>query len=85
MIGDKMEINDDLFKRVEKKTNVNKEAIINIASRLNEGNMKDKDTLSSIIQELSNLTGKDVSKEKEEKIINMIINDKVPKSVDKMF
>lgn len=80
-----MEINDDLFKRVEKKTNVNKEAIINIASRLNEGNMKDKDTLSSIIQELSNLTGKDVSKEKEEKIINMIINDKVPKSVDKMF
>ena len=85
MIGDKMEINDDLFKRVEKKTNVNKEAIINIASRLNEGNMKDKDTLSNIIQELSNLTGKDVSKEKEEKIINMIINDKVPKSVDKMF
>ena len=85
MLGDKMEINDDLFKRVEKKTNVNKEAIINIASRLNEGNMKDKDTLSSIIQELSNLTGKDVSKEKEEKIINMIINDKVPKSVDKMF
>lgn len=80
-----MEINDDLFKRVEKKTNVNKETIINIASRLNEGNMKDKDTLSSIIQELSNLTGKDVSKEKEEKIINMIINDKVPKSVDKMF
>lgn len=80
-----MEINDDLFKRVEKKTNVNKEAIINIASRLNEGNMKDKDTLSNIIQELSNLTGKDVSKEKEEKIINMIINDKVPKSVDKMF
>ena len=85
MIGDKMEIKDDLFKRVEKKTNVNKEAIINIASRLNEGNMKDKDTLSSIIQELSNLTGKDVSKEKEEKIINTIINDKVPKNIDKMF
>ena len=80
-----MEINDDLFKRVEKKTNVNKEGMINIESRLNEENMKDKDTLSSIIQELSNLTGKDVSKEKEEKIINMIINDKVPKSVDKMF
>ena len=85
MIGDKMEINDDLFKRVEKKTNVNKEAIINIASRLNEGNMKDKDTLSSIIQELSNLTGKDVSKDLEDKIINTIKEDKVPKNVKDMF
>lgn len=80
-----MEINDELFSKVEKKTNVKKESIINIASKLNDGNMKDPKTLSSIIQELANLTGKKVSKEKEEKIINMIVNDRVPKSVDKMF
>ena len=45
-----MELNDSLFKKVEKKTNVSKENIINIASKLNEGNMKDPKTLSEIIQ-----------------------------------
>ena len=31
------------------------------------------------------MTGKEVSKEKEEKIIETIKNDKVPKNIDKMF
>ncbi len=80
-----MELNDDLFKKVEKKTHVNKEAILNIASRLNEGNMKDRETLSGVIHELSNLTGKSVSENQENKIIDLILNDKVPSNVDKMF
>lgn len=80
-----MELNDDLFKKVEKKTHVNKDAILNIASRLNEGNMKDRETLSGVIRELSNLTGKNVSENQENKIIDLILNDKVPSNVDKMF
>ncbi len=47
-----MEINDEVFNKVEAKTKVSKESIINIASRLNEGNMKDPKTLSGIIREL---------------------------------
>ena len=80
-----MEINDELFSKVEKKTNVSKEAIINIASKLNEGNMKDPETLSNVIQELAALAGRAVSKEKEEKIIDLILADKVPTNVDKLF
>lgn len=80
-----MEINDDLFKKVEKKTHVNKEAILNIASKLNEGNMKDENTLKGVISELSQLCGKSVSEEQQNKIIDLVLNDKVPKSVDKMF
>ena len=80
-----MKINDELFKNVEKKTNVKKEDLLSIASRLNESNMKDKNVLSGIIRDLSSLTGKEVSKEKEDKIINLILDDKVPTNVDKMF
>ena len=80
-----MELNDSLFNKIEKKTNVSKESIVNVAAKLNEGNMKDPKTLSEIIQELSALAGKKVSKEKEEKIIELIVNDKVPNNVDKMF
>ena len=78
-------MNDYFFQKVENKTKVNKNTIFNLASKLQNGNMKDKDTLLEVIDELSNLTGKEVSSEKKEKIINAIINDKVPNNIDKNF
>jgi len=80
-----MNFNDDFFGKVEKKTKVNKETLINLAKRLNEDNMKDASVLSSIIQDLSQITGKKVSKETEEKIIKTIQDDKVPTGVENMF
>ena len=80
-----MNFNDDFFGKVEKKTKVDKETLINLAKRLNEDNMKDEKVLSSIIKDLSEITGKKVSKETEEKIIKTIQDDKVPTGVEKMF
>lgn len=80
-----MKLSDDFFNKVEKKTNVNKDTIISLAEKLKKGNMKDRNTLIEIIDTLSNLTGKEVSDEKKEKIIAKIVNDEVPKNVDKMF
>lgn len=74
---------DDLFKRIEQKTNVKKDAILGLARKLQEGNFKDENTLRDIIQEISVMTGKEVSEEKEQKIIDMVISDKVPKDIDK--
>jgi len=76
---------DNFFKRVENKTNVNKDTIMNLAQKLQNSDMKDEKTLREVVKEISNLTGKEVSKEKEDKIINTIINDNVPKDIDKMF
>lgn len=76
---------DSLFNKIEKKTNINKETIINLANKIQKNNMKDETTLREVIKDLSNLTGKEVSKEKEDKIIEAIINDKVPNNIDKMF
>lgn len=75
---------DSFFKKVEKKTNVNKETILSLASKLQDSNMKDENTLRELIQEISNITGKEVSKEKPDKIVNAILKDKVP-DVDKMI
>ena len=77
-------MNDNLFSKVEKKTKVGKNVILDLASKL-QGNMKDKDTLLEVIDELSSLTGKEVSALKKEKIINAIVNDKVPNNIDKKF
>ena len=80
-----MNFSDNFFKRVEKKTNVNKETILSLANKLQQGDMKDENTLREVIQELGRMTGKDVSKEKEDKIISAVVNDKIPKDIDKMF
>lgn len=80
-----MNFSDSFFKKIEKKTNVSKDVILDLASKLQNGNMKDEKTLREVINELGKMTNKEVSKEKEDKIINAVINDKVPKDIDKMF
>ena len=74
---------DNIFDRIKEKTNVDKDTIVNLAHKLQSGNYKDENTLREIIHELSSITGKDVSEEKEKKIISMIVNDKVPKDIEK--
>ena len=80
-----MNFSDNFFKRVEKKTNVGKDAILSLASKLQQGDMKDENTLREVIQELGRMTGKEVSKEKEDKIISAVVNDQISKDIDKMI
>lgn len=80
-----MNFKDDFFEKVEKKTNVDKDTILTLASKLQNGNMKDEKTLGEVIDTLSKMTGKKVTDEQKEKIISKIVNDKVPKNVDKLF
>ena len=47
--------------------------------------MKNENTIREVIGTLSKITGKNISKEKEDRIIETILKDKVPKSIDKMF
>ena len=76
---------DNFFDRIEKKTNVLKDTILKLADKLQQGNLKDEGTLREVIQELGKMTGKDINKDKEDKIINAVVNDKIPKDIDKML
>ncbi len=76
---------DSFFKKVEQKTNVNKDTILSLADKLQKGNMKDEKVLSEVVDEIANMTGKSVSSEKKERIIKTIMQDEVPDNVDKMF
>lgn len=78
-----MKFSDEFFNKVEKKTNVNKDTILGLAKKVQNSNMKDEKTLRDLISEISMIAGKPVSKEKEDKIIGAIINDNVPKDLDK--
>ncbi len=80
-----MKFGDEFFKKVEKKTKVDKDTIIGLAQKLQNGNMKDEKTLLEVIDTLSLMTGKKVSDEQKKKIISKIVEDKVPDNVEKMF
>lgn len=80
-----MNLSDNFFKKVEKKTNVNKDTILNLAKKLQQNDLKNEGTLREVIKELSIMTGKTVPKDKEDKIINAVINDQVPKDLDKLI
>ena len=80
-----MAFSDAFFNRVEKKTNVGKETILDLAKKLQQNDLKNEGTLREVIQTLSKMTGRDVSKEQEDKIINAVVNDKVPKDIDKLI
>ena len=80
-----MKFSDSFFSRVEKKTNVNKETILNLAQKLQQNDLKNEGTLREVLEELSRMTGREVSKEKQDKIIEAVINDKVPNNIDKMI
>lgn len=76
---------DSFFKKIEKKTNVGKDTILNLAAKLQMNDLKDEKTLREIIKELGSLTGREVSKEKEDKIVKAVVNDNVPKDIDKLI
>ena len=80
-----MSFSDSFFQKIENKTNVDKTTIMDLANKLKNGHMKNEDTLKEVIGTLSELTGKKVTKEQEEKIINKIMKDEVPQNIENYY
>ena len=80
-----MSFSDSFFNKIERKTNVNKQTILDIASRLKDGDLKDENTIRGVISELSKLTGKEVSKEQSDKIVKAVVGDKIPENLENMI
>ena len=80
-----MAFSDSFFNRIEKKTNVGKDTILELAKKLQQNDLKNEGPLREVIQTLSQMTGRTVSKEQEDKIINAVVTDKVPKDIDKLI
>ena len=76
---------DELFDKVEAKTKVDKDTIVELAKQVNDNGLKDEKTLRDVIRKLSDMTGKEVSQDLEDKIIKTVVEDKVPEDIEKMF
>lgn len=77
-----MILNDNFFKKIEQKTNVNKNSIMELAKKLQQNNLKDEKTLKEVIDQLCVMSGKKISKEQEDKIIKTVVNDDLPTNLN---
>ena len=77
-------MNNNLFNKVEKKTNVKKNDIINFAKSIQNKNMNDENNLRDLIHTIATMAGKEVDKEKEDKIINAVKNNQINDEIKKM-
>ena len=73
--------NDSIFEKVESKTNVKKDDIVKLAKSISGKDLNNENNLRKLIKDVARLAGKEVSKEKEEKIINAVKKDKLPKDL----
>ena len=78
-----MAFSDGFFKKIENKTSVSKDTILSLAKKLQGPNMKNEETLKEVIHDISKITGREVSPEKEKKIVDTVLNDGVPKNLNK--
>lgn len=77
-------MNNNLFKKVESKTNVKKSDIINLAKSIQNKNMSDETNLRELIHSIAEMAGKEVDKEKEDKIVNAVKNNQMSEQIKKM-
>lgn len=81
-------MDNNLFNNIEKESKVKKDDIFKLASSVQNANLRDEQVLRQLIHQVATLAGKDVSKEKEDQIVNAIINNNMPtdfSALSKMF
>ena len=78
-------MNDKIFDKVEEKTNVSREEIISLAKSIQGIDMNNEKNLRKLIKDVAKLARKNVSKEKEDKIIKAVKKDTVKDDLSKMI
>ena len=76
---------DRLLQKVSAKTNVRTEDILKLANQLQSKDLKKEANLHQLIQEVSKLAGKPVSKEKEDRIIALVQNNQIPENLENLM
>lgn len=70
---------EQFLNKVSSKTNVSKDDILNLASSFQTKDLSSEDNLRDLIQQISRISGRQVSKDKEDYIVGLVKNDKIPK------
>lgn len=77
-----------MFDKIQEKSNINPDEIYKVADSVKNADFSDEKTVRNLIRQLSSMANKPISKEKEDKIVESIIKNKIPldsKSMNKFL
>lgn len=80
--------NDSFMDQIQKKTSVKPDELLKLANSVSSANLQDEKTVRQLIAQVAKLANKEVSKEKEDQIVNAIVKNNMPAdfaSLAKMF
>ncbi len=75
----------NVFDEINKKTNVDKNTIFDIADSIKNADLTDEKVLRKLIRDISKVANKPVSKELEDSIVKKIKKDGVPSNISDLF
>ncbi|UOQ85888.1 stage VI sporulation protein F [Gracilibacillus salinarum] len=71
----------NMFDQIQKKSNIQPDQIMKVAQSVQSADFSDEKTVRKLVKQLARLSGKPVSKQKEDKIVKAIINNNMPKDM----
>jgi hypothetical protein len=86
--GLQMERDQQFFDKIEKKTSVKKDDIFKLAQSVSGSNLRDERTIRMLISQVSSMAGVAVTKQKEDQIVQAVLNNNIPldlTTLSKMF
>ena len=72
MAGGVLFMDDQIFKKIESKTNIKKDDILRLANSIQNKNLNDEANLRQLIHDVSRMANKEISKDKEDKLVETI-------------
>lgn len=80
--------NNDFMDQISKKTSVRPDELLKLANSVSNANLQDEETVRQLIKDVAKLANKEVTKEKEDQIVEAIVKNDMPMdfaSLAKMF
>lgn len=81
-----MDRRNNIFEQIRKKTNVTEKQLRALASHVNPKDLQDEQKVRALVAQVGALAGIPVSKEKEDKIVNYLVKNKItPQQMQSMI
>jgi len=77
-----------LFDKIQQNSNINPNDVYKVADSVKNANFQDEKTVRNLVRQLAKLANKPISKEKEDKLVQAIVNNKIPadsQSLNRLF
>lgn len=73
-----------LFDKLKQNANIDSNDVYKIADSVKNADFSDESTVRSLVRRLSKMANKPLSKEKEDKIVQSITKNNMPKDIDSL-